>query len=129
MIKRVEGSIRLIKVPEGEHPFEIRKGWLGPILPVSFVSDEGHFQSRSGRKAPKAWRYDLDQSLALEALGKESPETAEYLRAQGFPRPGECFSFKFSEAVVIGELTEVAEKVTMYLGLLEVGVGAHDANP
>ncbi len=69
----------------------------------------------------------MPQELAIAILEKHDIDAAHWWRNQGFLLPGCDFSIQLDEAKVVGRLKNIVLKeVRQFVGLLEVGVGAHD---
>ena len=107
------GSIRIIKIPIGEAPEDVREAWVGLILPLA----EGRRSQRrnwavfgvlSGPKSflPKVLAmllgkhpvldgYRVNASAALEILAQRTPEAAEWWNENTpqFLRPNQYFVF------------------------------------
>lgn len=131
MEKPVKGNIRLTDVPDGEAPEEIRREWVGDvILPVVAITDEESRGVVSHDEVNLGESYLVPQKAAIAALRKKSKKAAAWWGGQGFPKMGQYFNFKVSQAEIVGTLEVLPFKIRQHLGLLEVGCGYqdHEAN-
>ena len=128
MIRHVEGNIRVTKIPGGEAPLEVREKWVGLVLPVVGISSNDVQEvlslKKTGFRGLHFWCLRSSRSLSLK-------NTISMRRigggTRGFPLPGCDFSIQLDEAEVVGRLKNIVLKeVRQFVGLLEVGVGAHD---
>lgn len=105
-------NVRIISTPPGEAPEEIRRGWIGLVLPVSPRYGRGGkhievgvvtgpksllgtlFGLFSGR-AQRTNGYPIESSVALELLAKHSPAAASWwgTNTPRFFEPGRHFLF------------------------------------
>lgn len=104
------GQIRITRIPSGEAPFEIRKAWLGLILPCDpylGYPDNGIEQGvLSGKKASRNRRgFSVPQDEALEILSLHNPAAATWWRENGFPTQEGYFGFGEGEAEIISGVT------------------------
>lgn len=105
--------IQVIKRPHGEAPLEVRSGWIGCIMPCE--PECGHVPAYvagvlSGPSLEKIDGFSVPQDEALAALEKNDPEAARWFRQKGFPRPNECFRFKYKEVRVVACYTDEEER-------------------
>ena len=122
MIKYVKGKIRIVTIPCGESPLEIRKMWVGcGELLVHFIHDEGSQGILTGKQGDTKVRYWVDQEEALEILSRVHPDTAEWWYRNGFPKQDRFFGFLEDEVEVVGELEEVCPQCIVFLELLDKG--------
>jgi hypothetical protein len=70
----------------------------------------------------------VPQEEAIRILSRKSRHAAWWWKENGFPQPDQCFGFKMVHAEIVGTLKEIRPRICQFVGLLEVGVGAHDAN-
>ena len=103
IVTKSRGKIRIVSVPAGEAPLEIRQKWVGVEIPT--VCFESATQDARGvlsktRQAPVA-QYLVLQTAALEALAKHDPAAAAWWQKAGFPVPEKCFGFKPEEVLEI----------------------------
>jgi hypothetical protein len=75
----MSGKIRIIGVPPGQAPVEIRQAWVGLELPVI----EGEVTQNIpigvfGGPAENSGGYRVDGQKAIELLGQKSPTAAEW---------------------------------------------------
>lgn len=107
------GSIQITEVPDGMAPEWVRKHWLGRVLPVV------------GLEHSTETVYMVLQSEALLRL--ESQRSLNWWSSLGFPEHKDaCFGFKLNHARIVEPLKPVPVGVRQFVGLEEVGVGAHD---
>jgi len=128
MNKPVTGLIKVVTIPDSEAPTEISKHWIGEELPVNAIHNNSVRGVISNKKSRSGIMYNVSQTIALEILSRNHPDAAQWWYEHGFPQAGKNFAFRQEEVVVIGKIEDVQPVTKMYLGLLEVGVGAHDAN-
>lgn len=101
------GQIRIIKTPAGQAPEEIRKAWVGLVLPCGPIA--GYLESGTelgalslepinrGRRT-----VSVPQVEALEILAKERPFAAEWWAEMGFPRAfASRFAFGLDEVEIL----------------------------
>ena len=126
----VTGQIKVVQIPDGEAPLWVRKSWVGLTLPVVATSNDNGYGVLSLKKSKgRCKSFEVEQIDALDALRSQSMEAAQWFRNHGYPMDtkGVYFSFKASQVEVLEKLKEKrAPNVRQFLGLLEVGVGAHD---
>jgi hypothetical protein len=104
------GRIRIIKVPDGEAPYEIRQAWLGLTLPCDpFLGLPGSGldlgvlslmpveENRLG--------FSVPQEEALAILEKENPGAADWWKQQGYPQAEQRFGFAEEEAEIVKWVT------------------------
>lgn len=83
--------IKIVKIPDGEAPEEIRQAWVGLVLPAHHVVGYGKWKERERGALSKEFNarnrygYSVLQKEALDVLEKKHPEAAKWWRAQGFP--------------------------------------------
>lgn len=116
------GSIKIVKVPEGEAPLAIREKWIGIQIPtVCFESrsadDHGVI---SHQLVPEEPRYVVLQTEAVTALEKNDVATATWWKNHGFPVAGDCFCFKADEVVEIEPVSPRSYKTI--LGLVPIAL-------
>lgn len=80
------GRIKIIGVPAGEAPLNIRKCWQGVVLPCEPIHDD---------------YFRVPQGPAIDALSSMDASAALWFRQHGYPKtkPGEDY-FGFEAAVV-----------------------------
>ena len=109
------GYVKVISVPWGEAPLEIRAGWFGLILPVIAIHDMGCF----GVLTNQHWEgtmCSVPQDEALEVLSKVRPETATWWKERGYPKLSENFCFRTEEVEIIGQLVDIEMMIACVLG-------------
>src|SRR5262245_31416390 len=100
------GRIRIVRVPEGEAPLEIRQAWVGLVLPcdpyLGYPASGGEQGVCTGRKSARnRYGFGVPQDQAIAVLDIENPQAAAWWRTQGFPRGDERFCFAEAEAEII----------------------------
>lgn len=124
------GSIQIIGVPDGEAPEWVRKRWVGVIVPVVGITTSLGIGTVSNKPSDSDPAFMVLQSVALEHLIPDADDAHEWWTANGFPQsPDACFGFKIKQCRIISPLKlEPSQSSVMkqFLGLEEVGVGAHD---
>jgi hypothetical protein len=105
VVKKVE-FIRIMRLPEGEAPIEVRKKWVGLVLPCLGVntSENRGFGVVTGKPdGDSAYsRFVVPQKEALDILNQSCPEAADWFKNMGYPKEGMAFGFKVDEAEVVG---------------------------
>lgn len=100
----VIGQIKIIATPEGEAPLEVRKAWVGLILPCHPILgySEGDVGALSHKPTERNRRVvNVPQDTAIQILALFDPESAQWWRDLGYPKSGGYFSFGESEIEVI----------------------------
>ena len=103
-------NIRIINIPPGEAPDEVRAAWVGLVLPVT-GSGRGSFQTVGVLTRPKSWiglliacllgrttreeGYRVEACKAVEILSAQSASAAQWWREHAALsiRPGALFVF------------------------------------
>ena len=112
--------IEVVALPHGEAPEDVRRGWIGCIMPCE--PECGHVPvyvegALSGPSLEKIAGFSVPQEAALAVLEQNAPQAAEWFRQHGFPHTDKCFRFKNEEVKVVGTYTLEEE---MKLGKLHV---------
>ncbi len=96
-------KIMIVKVPRGEAPEEIKKAWVGMVLPcIGKFPPYGALGALSGKPAESyGLNFLVHQDDALKVLHQKQPAAAKWWYAHGFPKDGRCFAFCEDEAVVL----------------------------
>lgn len=127
MTKYVRGEIRITKIPAGEAPLWVREEWVGLVIPVGEICALELADGEPWQNDPRK-KYIVPQAQALVILERKSPKAAVWFKEHGCSPPVGCFAFNLNEAETVGSLKErVAPNIRPFFGLLEEGVGAHDA--
>ena len=97
-------SIKIIALPHGEAPLEVRSGWIGCVLPCE--TECGHIPAYaggvlSGPSLDKVAGFSVPQAEALAVLETHAPDSAFWFRTHGFPQAEKCFRFKNEEVEVV----------------------------
>ena len=75
-------KIKIVKVPDGEAPLEIRQKWVGTIIPLAENLPPGLVVAGviSGKRVNAGYNdgYHVETIVAIQALEKKNPETAEW---------------------------------------------------
>jgi hypothetical protein len=95
-----ENWVRIVGVPSGEAPLEIRKQWLGLELPLT-AGRSGAYQVGSGgvlsgkAAAEPIIGYLVSAHEAVEILASKSPDAAKWWRifAPSYIAPGKSLVF------------------------------------
>jgi hypothetical protein len=113
--------IRIVAVPKGEAPEEIRRLWVDSVLPCGPICGyppKGEKGVLSGTLSAHTRRgYVVRQERALEVLLQKSPEAFAYWNSLGFPYLDECFHFAEDEAhvakgsVIYEQIEELTEEM------------------
>jgi len=98
------GRIRIVRVPAGEAPKEVRQAWVGLVLPCEPIVGFGRgpeYNLLSQTRRVRTYGFRVPQDLAIEALERVTPEAARWWREHGFPHPNMNFVFCENEAVIL----------------------------
>ena len=121
--------IKIVKVPDGEAPEEIRQAWVGMILPCHPIVGYSTWDERERgalteeQNLHNRYSYVVPQKEALQLLsdaGGKCKEAAEWWKVQGFPKDDptmNCFSFYQLEAEEFAG-TFIHQKVRVHDSLL-----------
>lgn len=110
MGKKVQGYIRIIKIPAGEAPLSIRRAWVGLILPCDpicgFPTSGGERGALTGKESShNRYGFSVLQEDAIEILEWASTEVAKWWWEHGYPKPDQYFGFAEDEAEIVGGVT------------------------
>ncbi len=111
---REPGLVKIIAVPEGDAPKEIREAWVGLDLPYEYrsfsedaddLSDEGVKLFRINVRVPQK---EAIEALEKKAINKElsiakraaTQQAVNWWKGKGFPKVGRYFSFGINEVEV-----------------------------
>lgn len=88
-------QIQIIAVPPGQAPLWVREEWVGLVLPVEDPPTDGNIQigARGGRPE-NIGGYYVRTTAALEALGRKSPDAAEWWESNQLARVSPWLVFK-----------------------------------
>ena len=105
------GLIKIVKVPAGEAPENIRRAWIGLTLPCGSICGYPNQEAERGvvtrEKTQQNRRgFQVSQLLAIAILAKHAPSAAQWWRSQGYPKPAEFFHFGADEAEIISGVTQ-----------------------
>ena len=97
------GTIRIIAVPAGEAPLEVREKWIGVEIPDASYDpiSRGAREVVSGAPVAPQACFCVLQKDALMALAQKSEAAAGWWVKAGFPKHEECFSFRKDEAEIV----------------------------
>jgi len=128
MITYLRGNIKIIHLPDGEAPRWVREQSVGLILPVAGLTTDPSIGVKTKKLSDATEsRYMVSQRDFLAALRWKSRIAAEWYKDHGFPQNADAtFGFKIEHCQIIGSLINRQPRVIQFVGLLEVGVGAHD---
>lgn len=114
------GRIRIIMTPAGQAPEEIRRAWIGLVLPcepiLGFSDGFAEYEVVTGKKVPKRYSFHVPQCPAIETLEQVTPEAARWWRDRGYPHTDKWFTFGENEAEIIygvirQEIVEVTDEM------------------
>ncbi len=112
--------IKITSVPEGEAPEEVRKAWVGMVLPCDPVLGRGEDREKGAvTKTQNQYNrlgYSVPQKEALKLLEGHFAAAAHWWKAHGYPKegPGEThFSFAAEEAVQFAGIFTVQKIIHM----------------
>lgn len=99
--------IRIVKVPEGEAPLEVRKKWVGLVLPclgINTKSEKGYGLVSNNPTLIGPYRLlVVPQKEALDILRQSSPEAVRWFEKNGYPEEGMSFGFCENEVQLISK--------------------------
>ena len=98
------GRIKIVRTPAGGAPEEVRKEWVGVILPCAPIlgfTDGIELNAVTGEKVPKRYCFHVPQIEAIEALEQKSPDAARWWRELGYPYVDGWFTFGENEAEIV----------------------------
>ncbi len=79
-------QIKIVAVPPGQAPLEIRQQWVGIILPVAENLPPNTFEMGVfGGKCENSGGYPVEIKVAIRELEKKSPEAADWWRSNTNP--------------------------------------------
>ena len=73
-------QVRIVRVPQGEAPLEVRQAWVGLILPVSHFGEGLEVGLKTGMFQPKRAWVAVPRQLALEILESKDPVAAKWFK-------------------------------------------------
>ena len=102
------GRIRITKIPAGEAPLEIRKAWVGLVLPChpylgfpDSAPDRGVLTGQSAScDSCGSYGVSVPQDQAIDILAQFHPEAAAWWRQHGYPNPAPDDLFGFENDVI-----------------------------
>lgn len=111
------GRIRIISIPCGGAPVEIREKWIGVEMECVYY-DPANTTSQNiatGEFQPKHKAYGVLQVQALEALEKVAPEAALWWKKQGYPKhPLAFFTFRAETVEVLEPVQHISIMLANY---------------
>jgi hypothetical protein len=106
-------KIKIISVPEGIGPQEVRQAWVGLQFPCPCFALECELRRHGLPGDPSfepANSYLVFQSVALKILNVSNPVVGEWWRGRGFPQSERVvFSFHPMEVEVHGKVLSFKE--------------------
>lgn len=97
--------IEVVTIPHGEAPEEVRRGWIGCVMPCEPECGHVPVYVEGVLSGPsllvKVAGFSISQEVALAVLEQKAPQAAEWFRQHGFPHPDKCFRFKDEEVRVV----------------------------
>ena len=105
------GVIRIVQMPEGQAPDEIKMQWIGLELPChpfegypDQCMDEGVLDHNPVERNERGFSVPQDKAIeALEAAGRT--DAARWWRDRGFPIPDGLFGFDTPSAEIVSGVT------------------------
>jgi hypothetical protein len=77
-------SIKIISTPPGQAPEEVRKEWVGLVIPMPKQETGGTQRGVLGGKPQNTNGYQVDTLVALEILRGKSPDAAQWFLDNAF---------------------------------------------
>jgi len=103
------GRIKIVKIPGGEAPDEVRAAWVGlvlPCYPIACRAPRIGVLSGKQRLAEGQWSALVPQEDAIEILGRHKPFAAEWWHEAGFPHPFfNTFTFNMDDVEIVSGVT------------------------
>jgi hypothetical protein len=95
-------QIKIIAVPPGQAPLEVRQQWVGITLPVAENLPSKTFEMGVfGGKPENSEGYLVETMLAFRELKKKSPEAADWWSSHLSPQLMPWLSFQRSVCEVV----------------------------
>ncbi len=121
--KEPTGRIKIMEIPAGEAPLDIRRAWVGLILPcfpeAGYLDGGAEHCLLSGEKlAEERVVVIVPQDQAIAILLQHDRRAAAYFMAHGCGKEGQYFSFGANEVRIVYGVTVVPRRV---FGDLETG--------
>lgn len=107
----IPSLIEITALPQGDPPEEIRRGWIGCVLPCEGTC--GHIPvyvwGVLGKSlGKKIIGFSVPTGIALQVLAVHAPQSAEWFEAHGYPDDRLSFHFQSTEARVVCYLPDDA---------------------
>lgn len=93
--------MRITSAPNGQAPLHIREKWIGVEIPYIEIGTPNAVGVVDHMPVKQYEAFTVNQTDALMALRKKSPEAADWWKDMGFPVPGAYFTFNLKCAEVI----------------------------
>ena len=97
--------IKIIKVPDGEAPEEVRKAWVGLILPLAFTDNIKGYVKEVGLVSqeflPERDIVAVPGLAAIYILEKNDPDAAKWFIQQGIPKKIRFLTFSIDEVKIL----------------------------
>lgn len=88
-------QIKIIAIPPGQAPLEIREAWVGLILPIAENKSSDTIQMGAlGGKPENLGGYDVETKVAIKELKKKSPKAAKWWESNINPEWAPRLTFK-----------------------------------
>jgi len=101
----IKGFFKIIKPPDGEAPENVRKAWVGMILPFTKICEGGSTGIITGKQRNCGKEILVPQVIAILALESHCPEAADWWKKSGRPNPlkgkDNTFGFLLEEVEVL----------------------------
>jgi hypothetical protein len=95
------GKIRIIKVPSGQAPLEVRKAWLGLELEVAKGIFIGEQHGVLGGQSNGPAGYPVESVYAIETLRQKNPVAAKWWDDNFDPAESQWLLFRESDCELV----------------------------
>jgi len=95
-------KIKIVKIPKGPAPEEIRKQWVGLIIDYADYLDGDEVNFLNGQRPPKRKAICVPKLAAIDSLQKKSRQAAEWFM-ENIPSGMRYLTFGEDEVEIIRE--------------------------
>ncbi len=95
-------QVKIVAVPPGQAPLEVRQQWVGMVLPVAENLPPGTTEMGVlGGKPENSGGYPVETMVAIQELEKKSPEAASWWKSHVNPALMPWLSFQRAVCKII----------------------------